>query len=140
MTEDPITEIFFYKKNLDICSGAAGYISSDEIFSFSNNKNSRSSNFLFQKVRGSGATLSECAFFEENSKKRTSLKRLLQDRTTSRLHFERTRTKLDSLGKARETRRSSSSTMKCSGVYRCETHGVPRKEGRRSSLTRIPPI
>jgi hypothetical protein len=49
-------------------------------------------------------------------KKRTSLKGLLQNRTTSRLHFVRTQ-KLDSPGKARETRRSSSSTMKCSGAY-----------------------
>ena len=30
-----------------------------------------------------------------------------------------------------------SSTMKCSGACRCGTHGIPRKEGRRSSLTRI---
>jgi hypothetical protein len=92
---------------------------------------------LFQIARGSGATLSECAF---SLKKRTSLKIFLQDRTTSRLHFERTRTKLDSPGKTRETRRSSSSTMKCLGAYWCGTHGVPRKEGRRSSLTRIPPM
>jgi hypothetical protein len=35
-----------------------------------------------------GAILSECAF---SSKKRTSLGRLLQDMTTSRLHVERTR-------------------------------------------------
>jgi hypothetical protein len=86
MTKDPISEFFSNKKNPDICSGAAGYISSYEIFSFSNDKNSRPSNFLFQIVRGSGATLSECTF---SSKKRTSLKILLQDRTTSRLHFEK---------------------------------------------------
>jgi hypothetical protein len=41
------------------------------------------------------------------SKKRTSLKRLLQDRTISRLHVERTRNKLDSSCKAGETKRSS---------------------------------
>ena len=36
------------------------------------------------------------------------------------------------------TRRGfQSSTMKCSGACRCETHMIPRKEGRRSSLTRI---
>jgi hypothetical protein len=64
MTKDPITEFFLYKKNPDICSGAAGYISSDEIFSFSNDKNSRPSNFLFQIARGSGATLSKCDFFK----------------------------------------------------------------------------
>jgi hypothetical protein len=67
MTKDPITEFFLYKKNTDICSGAAGYISSDEILSFSNDKNSRPSNFLFQIVRGSGATLSECTFFFEQA-------------------------------------------------------------------------
>jgi hypothetical protein len=61
MTKDHITEFFLYKKNPDICSGAAGYISLDEIFSFFNNKNLRPSNFLFQIARGSGATLSECA-------------------------------------------------------------------------------
>ena len=39
------------------------------------------------------------------------------------------------------TRRGfQSSTMKCSGACRCGTHGVPRKEKRRSSLTRIPPM
>jgi hypothetical protein len=34
----------------------------------------------------------------------------------------------------------SSSTIKYSGACRYGTHGVPRKKGRRSSLTRIPPI
>ena len=99
MTKDPLSEFFFSKKNSDICSGAAGYISSEEIFSFSNDNDSRPSNFLFQIARGSGATLSECTF---SLKERTSLKRLLQDRTTSRLHVERTRTKLDSPGEARK--------------------------------------
>ena len=101
MTKDPISEFFLNQKNPDICSGAAGYISSEEIFSFSNDKDLRPSNFLFQKARGSGATLSERPF---SSKKRTSLKRLLQDRTTSRLHDKRTRPKLDSLGEAGETK------------------------------------
>jgi hypothetical protein len=112
MTKDPISEFFFNKKNPDICSGATKYISSEEIFSFFNVKNSRPSNFLFQIARDSGATLSECPF---SSKKCTSLRRLAQDRTTLRLHVERTRTKLDSPGKARETRRPLSSTMKCLG-------------------------
>jgi hypothetical protein len=67
MTKDPISEFFSNKKNPDICSGAAGYISSDEIFSFSNDKNSRPSNFLFQIARGSGATLSECAFSSKSA-------------------------------------------------------------------------
>jgi len=34
MTKDPLSEFFFNKKNPDICSGVAGYISSEEIFSF----------------------------------------------------------------------------------------------------------
>jgi hypothetical protein len=54
MTKDPISEFFLNKKNPDICSGAVGYISSDEIFSFFNDKNSRPFNFLFQTARGSG--------------------------------------------------------------------------------------
>ena len=33
-----------------------------------------------------------------------------------------------------------SSTMKCSGACRCGTHGIHRKEERRSSLIRIPPM
>ena len=33
-----------------------------------------------------------------------------------------------------------SSTMKCSGACRCGTHGIPRKEERRSSLIRFTPI
>jgi hypothetical protein len=48
--------------------GAAGYISSEEIFSFFNNQNSRPSNFLFQIARGSGATLSECAFSRKSTR------------------------------------------------------------------------
>ena len=65
MTKDPISEFFLNQKNPDICSRAAGYISSEEIFSFSNDNDSRPSNFLFQIARGSGATLSECTFFFE---------------------------------------------------------------------------
>jgi hypothetical protein len=76
MTKDPISEFFTNKKNPDICSGPAGYISLDEIFIFSNDKNSRPFNFLFQIARDAGATLSECVF---SSKKHTSLKRLFKD-------------------------------------------------------------
>jgi hypothetical protein len=72
------------KKNSERCSGAKGYISWEVIFSFfdnknlrpSNYKNLRPSNFLFQIARGSRATFNECTF---SSKKRTSLKGLLQD-------------------------------------------------------------
>jgi hypothetical protein len=123
MIKDTLSEFLTIKKNPERCSGAVGYISSEEIFSFFNNQNSRPSNFLFQIARGSGATLSECTF---SLKKRTPLKRLFQDRTTSRLHVERIRNKLDSSSKAGETRRSSSSTIKCSGACRCRTYRVPR--------------
>ena len=43
MTKDPISEFFLNQKNPDICSGAAAYISSEEIFSFSNDNDSRGS-------------------------------------------------------------------------------------------------
>jgi hypothetical protein len=57
MIKDPLSKFLIIKKNPERCSGAAGYISSEEIFSFSNNQNSRPSNFLFQIARASGATL-----------------------------------------------------------------------------------
>ena len=57
------------------CSGAT----SGEVFSSLNNSDLGPSNSLFQIARGSGATLSECIF---SSKKRTSLKRLLQDKSS----------------------------------------------------------
>jgi hypothetical protein len=56
---------------------------------------------------------------------RTSCERLLQDRTTSRLHVKRTRNNLDSLGKAGEIRGSSSSTIKCSGACQRGTDRFP---------------
>jgi hypothetical protein len=62
MTKDPISEFFLNKRNPNICLGAAGYISSDEIFSFSNDKDSRPSNFLFQIVRGPGLHLVSALF------------------------------------------------------------------------------
>jgi hypothetical protein len=68
-------------------------------FQFSNDKNPRPSNLLFQIARGSGATLSECSF---SSKKHTSLRRFLQEKTTSRFLFERTQTRLVSPSEARK--------------------------------------
>ena len=61
----------FLIKNLGICSGAA----IGKAFSPLNNSDSRPSNFLFQIARGLGLH-SVSAFF--SSKKRTSLRRLLQ--------------------------------------------------------------
>ena len=83
MTKDPISEFFLNQKNLDICSGAAGYISSEEIFSFSNDNDSRPSNFLFQIARDSGATLSECTF---SLKKAHITQKTSSRQTTSRPH------------------------------------------------------
>jgi hypothetical protein len=60
----PLSEFLMNEKNPERWLGAAGYISSKEIFSFFNNQDSRPSNFLFQIVRGSGTTLTECTFFE----------------------------------------------------------------------------
>jgi hypothetical protein len=102
--------------------GCRVYISSEEFFNFFNDQSPRPSNLLFQIVRGAGTILNECPF---SSKKRTSLRRLLQEKTTSRLLFERTRTGLVSPSEAREIRRLSSSTMKCSGACRWGTHRVP---------------
>ena len=85
MTKDPISEFFLNQKNLNICLGVAGYISSEEIFSFSNDNDSRPSNFLFQIVRGSGATLSECTF---SSKERTTLKRLSRQEFSNNIRFK----------------------------------------------------
>jgi hypothetical protein len=48
--------------------GAAGYISSDEIFGFSNNKNSRPSNFLFQIARSSGLRLVSVLFLQKSAR------------------------------------------------------------------------
>jgi hypothetical protein len=78
MIKDPISEFFSNKKNPDICSGVAGSISSDEIFSFSNDKNSRPSNFLFQIARDMGATLSECARHSKDSSRQDYFKALLR--------------------------------------------------------------
>jgi hypothetical protein len=116
------TRVLLEQKNSDICSGVVGYISSEEIFSFSNDKDPRPYNFLFQIARASGATLSECTF---SKKKCTSLRRLIQEKTTSRLLFERTRTRLVSPSEARETRRLSSLTVKRSRACRCGTHRFP---------------
>ena len=66
------------------CSGAT----SGEVFSSLNNSDSRPSNSLFQIARGSGATLSECTF---SPKKRTSPRRLLQDRSLQDIKTKRTR-------------------------------------------------
>ena len=108
-----------------------------------------------------------------SSKKRTSPRRLLQDKTlqllvpnserlegytqmgilflqksTNHSKIPRSATRFHSRkhsddacscsARPEGTRRGfQSSTMKCLGVCRYGTHGIPHKEGRRSSLTRI---
>ena len=56
MTKDPISEFFLNQKNPDTCSRATGYIPSEEIFSFSNDNDSRPSNFFPNSKRLGGYT------------------------------------------------------------------------------------
>jgi hypothetical protein len=46
MIKDPLSEFLTIKKNLKRCSGAAGYTSSEEIFSFLNNQDSMTLQFF----------------------------------------------------------------------------------------------
>jgi hypothetical protein len=124
MTKDPLSEFFLNKRTRIYARGLQGTYPHKRFLVFFDDQNPRPSNFLSQIARGSGATLSECTF---SSKKRTSLRRFLQEKTTSRLLFERTRTRLVSPSEAREIRRLSSSTMKCSRACRCGTDRVPQR-------------
>jgi hypothetical protein len=58
-------------------------------------------------------------------KKRISLRGFLQEKTTSRLLFERTRTRIVSPIEAKEIRRFLNSTMKCSGLIDTGPTGLP---------------
>ena len=73
----PCIRVLPEQNNPDKCSGAA---IGEVLSSFQTTQDSRPSNFLFQIVRDSGATLSECTF---SFKKRTSPRRLLQDNSFS---------------------------------------------------------
>ena len=120
---------FFFIKN----PGILGYPSAKDQSNFK----TRPSSYLFQIARGSGATPSRIRFFLQ---KGTQHSKIPESATWfhSRKHsdnacFYSTRPK--------GTRRGfQSSTMKCSGACRCGTHGIPSKEERRSSLTRILPM
>jgi hypothetical protein len=123
MIKDPLSEFFLNKRTQIYARGLHGTYPQKRFSVFPTIKIQDPPTFLFQIARGSGATLSEYTF---SSKKHTSLRRLLQEKTTSRLLFERTRTRLVSPSEARETRRLSSSTMKRSEACRCGTHSVPQ--------------
>ena len=95
----------------------------------------RPSSALFQIARGSGATPSWVCFFLQkgthHSKIPESATWFCSEKYSDDACFYSARPE--------GTRRGfQSSTMKFSGACRCGTHGIPRKEERRSSLTRFP--
>jgi hypothetical protein len=110
-TEDSPSKFLTTEKNSDVCSGAAGYISWEETFSFFN-QSSRSSNFLSQISKRLGGYTQWVQFF---------FKKLhVTWKTTSKQdHFKASRRK------NLEWRKFSSSTMKYSGACRYRTHRVP---------------
>ena len=99
------------------------------------NFKTRSSSYLFQIARGSGATPSWMCFFLQKGTHHSKI-------SGSALWFHSRKHSDDTCfysARPKGTRRGfQSSTMKCSGACRCETHGIPCKEERRSSLTRFP--
>ena len=99
------------------------------------NFKTRPSSSLFQIARGSGATPSWMHFFLQKGMHHSKI-------PESTTWFYSTKHSDDACfysARPEGTRRSfQSSTMKCSGACRCGTHGIPRKEERRSSLTRFP--
>ena len=102
-----------------------------------NNFKTRPSSSLFQIARGSGATPKWEYFFLQKGTHNTKI-----SRSATRFHSRKHSDDACSYSARSEgTRRGfQSSTMKCSGAYRCGTHGIPLKEGRKPSLTRILPM
>ena len=96
----------------------------------------RPSSSLCQKARGSGATSKWGYFFQKDTRHAKILRSTTRFR--SRKHSDDAcscSTRLEG------TRRGfQNSTMKCSGACQCGIHGIPRKEGRRPSLTRTLPL
>ena len=92
----------------------------------------RPSNSLFQIVRGSRATLSECTFLESahHSKISRSATWFLSRKHSTEACFYSTRPEGIRIG-------FQSSTIQCLGTNRYIVPRVPHKKGRRSSLTRI---
>ena len=97
----------------------------------------RPSSSLCQIARGSGATPKWEYFFLQKGTHHAKISR-------SATWFRSRKHSDDACScstRPEGTRRGfQSSTIKCSGACRCGTHGIPRKEGRRSSLTRILPL
>ena len=94
------------------------------------NFKTRPSSSLFQIARGSGATSKWEYFFLQKGTHHVKISRSATW-FCSRKHLD---------DACSYSARPEGSTMKCSGAYRCGTHGIPLKKGRRSSLTRIFPL
>jgi hypothetical protein len=115
--------------------GAAGYISSEEIFSFLMIKIQDPPTLCskYQEARGLHSVSALFQKVHTTQRSQEALHGFTQESTWTKL--------VPTQQDLKKTRRDfQSSTMKCSGACRCGTHEVPRKEGRRSSLTRIPPM
>ena len=97
----------------------------------------RPSSSLCQIARGSGATPKWEHFFLQKGTHHAKISRSAT-RFRSRKHSDDSCS--CSAGSEGTRRGFQSSTMKCSGACRCGTHEIPRKEERRSSLTRIIPM
>ena len=97
----------------------------------------RPSSSLCQTARGLGATSKWGYFFLQKGKHHAKI-------SQSAIRFRSRKHSNDAFfcsTRLEGTRRGfKNSTMKCSGACRCGTHGIPRKEGTRSSLTRILPM
>ena len=119
--------VLFYKE--------PGYILGNPSTKNQRNFKTRPSSYLFQIARSSGATPSWMYFFLQ---KGTHHSKIPGSATWfhSRKHLDDT---CFYSARPEGTRQGfQSSTMKCSGACRCGTHGIPRKEERRSSLTMFP--
>ena len=101
------------------------------------NFKTRPSSSLFQIARGSGATPRWEYFFLQKGTHHSKI-----PRSTTWFHSRKHSGDACSCSVRPGGKRQGfrSSTMKCSGAYRCGTHGIHRKEERRSSLTRILPL
>ena len=97
----------------------------------------RPSRSLYQIARGSGATPKGEYFFLQKGILHAKISQSAT-RFRSRKHSDDA---CSCSARPKRTRRGfQSSTMKCSGACRCGSHMIPRKEERRSSLTRILPM
>jgi hypothetical protein len=122
MTKDPLSEFFLNKRTWIYARGLQGIYPQKRFLVFPMIKIQDPPTFCSKYQEARGLHSVSALFF---LKKRTSLRRLLQEKIISRLLFERTQTKLVSPNEARETKRLSSSTMKRLGAYRCGTHRAP---------------